>query len=618
MGFFNELLEKIIKEDYSKVYDYEIIDEFPDYCRLLSYHGDRKKVIIPFEIETLIVKEIGSKCFANNDNIEEIVFEEVNSVETINYEAFKNCKNLKKITFPYAINSIDSSVCEDCISLEEVKLNYRLTEIQNNAFKNCNLKSIIIPDNVTKIGSEAFSCKKLTNIIISENSELEEIENNAFENSKIKEFYIPKKLKELSGGAFCSCENLEKIIVSSENEWFTEKDGMLLTKDNKTLGRFNQNNEKYINQDKFILPSYIETIGIYAFDSAKFNSISFEENNILKGIDYYAFQKTKLTSFEIPASLETLKGRIFSETNLNEITINPKNKNFVSIDGIIYSADKKKLICYLPTRTEKEYKVEDFVEIIGCGAFSDCENLEKLIIPDSVTTIEDEVANSSNKLKEIIVGENVKTIGKKSFAYNEMLMKITFPENCKLEIIEEDALANNELITEITIPRFVTKIGESALSYCSNLLTVNFHPEAQLLEIGDYAFEECSNLTEITIPLRVNKICDCAFQCCNITDIKIYSKKIAIGEYTFDENNIQNISAYGNAIFEYYDEKYSAKDFVEQLSVELELEEEINFSPLKIHNLQNETKINVKQENRGANSMMQAQMFANKPNDNNK
>ena len=72
---------------------------------------------------------------------------------------------------------------------------FKVTEVSNNAFKNCkNLKKVIIGKNVTKIGSKAFyGCKKLKSITI-KTTKLKKIGSKAFKgiNSKAK-FKVPKK-----------------------------------------------------------------------------------------------------------------------------------------------------------------------------------------------------------------------------------------------------------------------------------------------------------------------------------------------------------------------------------------------------------------------------------------
>lgn len=99
--------------------------------------------------------------------------------------AFSNCKSLKSIILPESVTRIGWSAFDGCTSLESITLPNKLTKIERSTFYNCrSLKSIILPDSLTEIGSFAFyNCMKLKSITIP--SSVNKIEMGAFKYCKL-------------------------------------------------------------------------------------------------------------------------------------------------------------------------------------------------------------------------------------------------------------------------------------------------------------------------------------------------------------------------------------------------------------------------------------------------
>ena len=89
------------------------------------------------------------------------------SVTSIGYWAFLNCKSLKEITIPDCVTSIRYCAFYKCRSLTSITIPNSVTIIGKSAFSSCeSLTSITIPDNVINIGYNAFSnCKSLDKVI---------------------------------------------------------------------------------------------------------------------------------------------------------------------------------------------------------------------------------------------------------------------------------------------------------------------------------------------------------------------------------------------------------------------------------------------------------------------
>lgn len=121
----------------------------------------------------------------------------------------------------------------------------------------------------------------------------------------------------------------------------------------------------------------------------------------------------------------------------------------------------------------KKVTVLSGVTSVGYYAFSDCTNLETVILPESV-----------------------ETIGRYAFAGCTKLSAISLP-NAITEIASH-AFFGCSSLTEIVIPTGVTRISPSAFEDCISLVTVVLHDG--VTTIGESAFEGCSSLASINIP----------------------------------------------------------------------------------------------------------------------
>ncbi len=184
---------------------------------------------------------------------------------------------------------------------------------------------------------------------------------------------------------------------------------------------------------------------------------------------------------------------------------------------------------------------------IGDGAFSECDTLERLVLPGSVTEIGNQAFAGCTALKELSLSDNITRIGTESFAQCTALETFTLPDS--LENFGNYALMGCSNLTEIscsarnrnfscqesvlfdkdqttliqypagnqatayTVPETVTSIGGGAFSFCTSLTAITL-PET-LSSIGEYAFFNCDSLEEITVPDSVIKIGKEAFGWCD-------------------------------------------------------------------------------------------------------
>ncbi|MCL2003713.1 MAG: leucine-rich repeat protein [Oscillospiraceae bacterium] len=158
---------------------------------LIGYYGRSATVTVPGG-----VTRIWNSAFSGNEYIRRVILPD--SVTVIGAGAFKDCYYLSEINIPDSVTTIENSAFENCISLSGFTLGAGVTSIGPRAFELCvELDAMNIPKNVSSIGDSAFS----------------------------------------------GCIKLHDFAVDEENAAFAEFDGVLYSKDGRTLVAYPQARE---------------------------------------------------------------------------------------------------------------------------------------------------------------------------------------------------------------------------------------------------------------------------------------------------------------------------------------------------------------------------------------
>ena len=174
--------------------------------------------------------------------------------------------------------------------------------------------------------------------------------------------------------------------------------------------------------------------------------------------------------------------------------------------------------------------IPDSVTTIGDYAFSDCYSLTSVTIPDSVKTIGNGAFAVCESLTGVTIGDSVTTIGEYAFVYCDNLTSVTIPDSVKT--IGINAFESCTSLTSVTIGNSVTTIGGRAFLDCHSLTSVTI-PDS-VTTIGDYAFSDCYSLTSVTIGDSVTTIGEYAFYICsNLTSVTIGNSVTTIGDAAF-------------------------------------------------------------------------------------
>ena len=182
-----------------------------------------------------------------------------------------------------------------------------------------------------------------------------------------------------------------------------------------------------------------------------------------------------------------------------------------SIVGYTGNADNLELPMTLDSHT---------VTSLGDWAFSGCNSLTTIVIPDSISSVGSNPFESCKALSTIIVSPDhlsLATIDGVLFSKTDKRL-ITYPQN--------------SISLSYTIPQGIEVIDNGAFSHCSKLTTINI-PDS-VITIGNAAFTSCSNLTEIVFPDSIVNIGN--FLCSDCSNLKKYiyltlSPALAIGHF---------------------------------------------------------------------------------------
>lgn len=259
--------------------------------------------------------------------------------------------------------------------IETITISSGITTIGNNAFSNCvRLTNINVPDGLRRIGESSFlACISLPSII------------------------LPPSLREIGDGAFESCEKLETVSLPAsgleiiEPFAFTECGALAnleIPKTVTTIGRWAFSG--CIAIPKIVIPPSVRSIGDNAFSSnTALQELTLSEG--LESIDEAAFSACEnLPSVLIPASVREIGGGVFADCfKLKKIDINPQNKAYTTVDGVLYTADKQTIVQYPAGKEGGSFAIPTSVNKVGSLAFAGTVALTSVTLHDGLKVIED-------------------------------------------------------------------------------------------------------------------------------------------------------------------------------------------------------------------------------------
>ena len=426
-------------------------------------------------------QKITSEMFAST-NIREVVFG--NDIVTIGSGSFENCFNLENIELTSSVKTIESKAFKNCCNLKFIEMKEGLLEIQECVFEKC---------------------------------------------SKINSISIPSTVNNIYNNFISNSEMLTQIDVHIANESYASKNGILYSKDFKSLIKCPEN-----KSDDLVISQETEIIEDYAFFKSKINSVRFSTN--IKKIGNKSF-----------FGCENLKNIQVSST-FNYTLGSSSFEDCKSLETVVLGAGIEGLgdHCFKNNFNLKTIDIleENGFDFIGQSCFENCYNVESFVTPESTVELGVKAFYNCSNLKEFVFGKNITEIPNRLF-YNCVNLKTVEIEG-NIKKIGDSAFYNCRELKNVGNLNSVESVGSSVFYNCNDLLNISLD---NIETVSQYMFYNCSSIENISL-LKVKKIEDYSFfGCGKLTNFVVGDRLETIENNSFLNSPNLNISLINNSNF---------------------------------------------------------------------
>ncbi len=597
--------------------------------------GNSNTTTITYEItsDNTVSVVSGESPYAGNIVIpENVTNNEIQyAVTAIGNMVFNGCTNLTSVTIPNSVVTIGSAAFQNCTHLATVQLGNSVKTISSYAFGGCDdLTSVELPNSLETIGTRAFqSCDKLESVSFGES--IKSIQEATFSSCTSLNKVIFPNISTLFNIEFVSYSSnplpiAKHIYVKDENGGETEVTDLVIPEGVTEIP--NEFFKDVASITSITIPSSVTLIGDNAFAGCtNLATVTFPESSINMGKDVFANtawisnhqsddnvvyigsvlyqykgemqENTTITVKNGTTSIA--EGAFKNQTNLVNITI-PESVTHIGkdaftgttwydglADGPVYI--NKVLYKYKGTmQANTTIEVTEGTVNIAEGAFENFTQLTKVVLPNSVTTLEKAAFSGCTGLSDLTIGDAIATIGDDAFKSCNNLSKIhvssgdrmfgilygdaiswgegqanpftlakhlyvgdtevtevTLPEDMITEINQGFFHNFGKNVTSLTIPGSVTTIGDAAFQDWTNLVSVTIGESVE--SIGANAFKGCTKLESIEIPNSVLSIGERAFESCSaLSNVTIGNGVETIGQYAFNSCSALTNITIGNSV----------------------------------------------------------------------
>ncbi|MBO4803202.1 MAG: leucine-rich repeat protein, partial [Muribaculaceae bacterium] len=421
----------------------------------------------------------------------------LNTTEKVLDRAFRSANCLKSVYLPTSLRTVGWQAFYQS-SLERLVIDEGLTTIEQNAFAECpNLKSIHLPSTLTNIDTWGFQSDFEVAEITFAGTTPPTIGEDAFYyvGDDPVTIYVPAG----ASSAYASHDWNSNGFTFTLSEISPLETGTTFTVDSLNYQTTDANLNTMVsgvtsknlidpgippkvsyqgnlctvtlladhalaNSTKMVrveVPFTVEKIDSYCcYGSGKVEKLTLHEG--LKQIGSFAFSHmTRLANVTIPASVDSIACDVFTyDLSLNAINVASNNTKYTSVDGILFSKDKKRLHGFADGYGP-QYAVPEGTLVIGHEAFRgasglttvtmpktlrqieslgflDCSSLEGIDIPEGVTTIEYSAFSGCSAMTYADLPSTLTSLGYLAFNgvpdLTELKVRATTPPTCQTKI----------------------------------------------------------------------------------------------------------------------------------------------------------------------------------------
>lgn len=411
------------------------------------------------------LKSIPSGMFQSNTCLEEVYL--TSGVEEIGKSAFAKCTNLRLVSSTGSLRTIGEGAFDGCKKLNQMTLHEGLKTIGNNAFRDAALTEAVLPDSVTKVGSNAFKCENLLT------------------------FRIGAGLSEITSdyAGLQDMTRLETLTVSESNEHFSASDLVLYNKNKTVLLGF-----PLEAKTSLVIPDSVTEFDLYLITG----NYVIAELTLGKGVF------TTLETFDdVVDQLQQIQNAFMSPP-LKTLRISDEHPLLFAQNNVVYTKDKTRILSRAPILGEDIVIPKEVTEIPeGIFGTSDSYPTEGEEIYEINLSLEEQsqlksVADaafyqSSVAWRDATFGDidlsNAKllsSLGKKVFEQSSV-KRVLFDLDAPLSYVPEQAFYQCERVTEIRLPNAVTEFQKGAFAGTSALASLNEPNALDPKKIGNMA-----------------------------------------------------------------------------------------------------------------------------------
>ena len=424
-----------------------------------------KSVVIPEGY-----KFIGQDAFVYNKNLSSLKI--ASTVERISDYAFAHIAISGALELPKGLKSLGDSAFMDSTISGKLILPANLENLGERTFKGNSISNVeFMGEKIKIIGEKVFEDNKIETINIPDS--IEKIATDAFNSNYGDENYgyivtLWTKGKNnkhnLSGASFYVDPSDDKKVQKLDmnyNIW--ENKDFEYNKEGNAVKGFSQRGKIKVRRNKKLeIPTENNGVKITEIEKDAFRNVDFGNESLRKydlesvklpthieKIGDFAFQSNNLTEFDVQdnESLVYIGKGAFMNNKIGMLNL---NDNLKVIDDAAFHINNIDTV-FLPSNVEK----------IGFSAFRENKVENFLSSSDKLTEI-GEMAFLGNAIENLDLStlKNLKVIGVQAFAGN-LINKITFPNS--IEEIREESFRKNE-IKKLDIPNSIKRIAFNAFS----------------------------------------------------------------------------------------------------------------------------------------------------------
>lgn len=365
------------------------------------------------------------------------------TVEVVGESAFENNQKVQLVVVPKSVKRMDAYVFWGCDNLEEVVLGKGLTSVDEYAFSGCTgLKQITIPENVQSIDAQAFAgCTNLTDI------------------------YIPDTVTSIADDAFLNCDN---VTIHADEGSVAEKFAQKLAEQKSksplvTAAPSATGGTSDVQATTEPAPTEMPTPAPTPVPGNVIGSTFVVGNHAM--VMMLPEEETVQQGYTEPETGQETSGEsqdITAETEDGKI---PEWKYYrnQSVGAVSIPEGTTEIGRFAFSRSSAEsVTFPEGVTTIDYAAFYHCDDLNSVILPDTVTRVEAKAFTHTgwmddfeeNSMDDYLISGDILV------AYKGDLPEVTIPDGVR--VIADEAFRSHTELKKVHLPASVTNIGDSA------------------------------------------------------------------------------------------------------------------------------------------------------------